>query len=135
MVGIIKDVNDLLRIKIEDDLVKNLNELGYSSVSALREFGEKGLSELGQEATYIKLCNNGIDAVMTFALIDELKQERYKSDKFPQSTNYYYYNRIWNYQKIQADLSESASALGTGFMWESILFDLSTLEPFNETTS
>lgn len=129
VVGIIKDSNDSLRMKIEDGLVKNLSELDYYAVSALKEFGPKGLSDLGQEATYTKLCNNGVDAVMTIALIDKFKQKKYKQNKSVASTNYYYYERIWNYRNMLADLSANEPATYTHYLWEGILFDLRTLEP------
>lgn len=129
VLGIINDANDSMRMEIEDGMVKKLQDLGYYAVSSLKEFGRKGLSDLSQEGAFIKLCDNGIDAVLTIALIDNLKQEEYKPDKFPRSTSYYYYNRIWNYQKMQADLSKTEQATGTLLLGEGILFDLRTLEP------
>ena len=128
VVGIIKANNDSLRAEVETILVKNLKELGYNAVSALHEFGPKGLSNLGEESTYIKLCDNGIDAVLTFALIDKVKQTKYRPGNFSAGTSYYYYNRIWNYQKMQAILPGIDSAHGN-YLWESILFDLNALEP------
>jgi len=130
VVGIIKDNNDSLRAQAERIFVKALNELGYNAVSALQEFGPKGLSNLGEADTYVRLCNNGIDAVLTFALLDKVKQTKYHPGKFPASTNHYYYTRIWNYQKMQANLPETESSHGN-FLWESILFDLNTLEPLS----
>src|SRR6266513_3166871 len=65
VVGVIKNENDSLRREIEKHFVVNLEELGYHTVSALHEFGPKGLANLGEEETYIKLCNKGIDAVIT----------------------------------------------------------------------
>ena len=130
VVGIIKDNNDSLRARAERIFVKNLNELGYNAVSALQEFGPKGLSNLGEADTYIRLCNNGIDAVLTFALLDQVKQTEYRPGKFSASTNQYYYTRIWNYKEMQANLSESVSPHGD-YLWESILFDLNTLEPLS----
>ena len=129
VVGIIKNFDDSLRTEIEEGVVKNLQSLGYDAVSSLKEFGRRGLSDLSQEATFIKLCNNGIDAVLTITLLDKLKEEEYNPGKFSQNTNYHYYNRIWNYQKMQADLSANTPTDSTFFFGEGILFDLRTLEP------
>ena len=129
VVGIINDKNDSLRAEVEGGLVRYLQELGYNAVSALQEFGPNGLSNLGEGETYMKLCDKGIDAVMTFALLDKLKQTKYRPDKFSSSTSYYYYNRIWNYQKMQASLLETRPTSDTHYLWESILFNLNTLEP------
>ena len=131
VVGIIKDSNDSMRIELEDGLVKNLQSLGYYATSSFREFGKKGLSDLSQEATFIKLCNNGVDAVLTIALLDKLKQEENNPGRFSQNTNYHYYNRIWNYRNMQADLTENKPDSGTFFLGEGILFDLRTLEPLH----
>jgi len=130
VIGIIKDNNDSLRARTETVLVGSLKELGYNAVSALQVFGPKGLSNLGEADTYIKLCNNGIDAVLTFALLDKMKQTKYRPAKVSAGTSHYYYNRIWNYPKMQADLSEPESPHGN-YLWESILFDLNTLEPLS----
>ncbi len=129
VVSIIKDHNDSMRIDVEDGMVKNLQSLGYYAVSSFREFGKKGLSDLSQEATFIKLCNNGIDAVLTIAVLDKVKQEVNNPGRFSQNTNYHYYNRIWNYRNMQADLSVNKPDSGTFFLGEGILFDLRTLEP------
>ena len=75
------------------------------------------------------MCNNGIDAVLTFTLLDKLKEEEFNPGKFSQNTNYHYYNRMWNYQKMQADLSANTPTDSTFFFGEGILFDLRTLEP------
>src|SRR6185503_4255275 len=128
VVGIIKDGNDSFRAHAETILVKSLNELGYNTVSALQEFGPKGLSNLGEADTYIRLCNNGIDAILTFALLDKAKQTKYRPGRLSANTSLYYYTRIWNYKKMQADLSGTEPHNGK-YVWESILFDLNTLEP------
>src|SRR5215207_7805818 len=70
VVGIIKDSGVVLRSQMEAHLVNDLKNLGYNAVSALSEFGKGGLANMEQEDTYIKLCNKGIDAVITVALLD-----------------------------------------------------------------
>ena len=134
VVGIIKDTNNVLRRKMETHLVNDLKNIGYYAVSALDEFGEGGLAGLEQEATYIMLCNKGIDAVITIALLDRTKEKFYVPARVKYYSNLYYYNRIWNYNTIQADLNSSTSLKGEyeetiQFSWESILFDLQSLSP------
>ena len=134
VVGIIKDSNIIMRKKMETHLVNDLKAIGYNAVAALDEFGNGGLAGLVQEETYIKLCNKGIDAVITIALLDRKKEKFYVPAKVKYYSNLYYYNRIWNYSTIQADLTLVTSMKGnyeesTQFSWESILFDLQTLSP------
>src|SRR5215218_9243884 len=63
VVGVINDSDLTLRRIIEAHLVDDLDHLGYTAVSALAEFGPKGLSNLAQEETYRRLCDQGIDGV------------------------------------------------------------------------
>jgi hypothetical protein len=128
VVGIIKNENDSLRQEIEKHFVIELEGLGYHAVSALHEFGPKGLANLGEEETYIKLCNKGIDVVITIALIDKRKEIKSKSHKATGYPGKYYYDRIWNYKNIQAEFANGYSA-NVDCFWETILFDLAALEP------
>jgi hypothetical protein len=134
VVGIIRDDSTILRKKMETHFVGDLKAVGYNAVSALEEFGEGGLGGLEQEETYNKLCQRGIDAVITIALLDRKKEKIYVPAKVKYYSNVYYYNRIWNYNIIQADLNSVGSIKGgyeenTQLSWESVLFDLLTLSP------
>lgn len=127
-VAVIKDDTDSIRLHIEKSIMADLKSIGYNAVSALEEFGAKGLTNLGQEETYIKLCNQGIDAVILVALIDKTKEKQFRTQKSYAYTDRYYYDRIWNYKNIQADLTDSNFAVKSEYFWEAILFNLSTLE-------
>ncbi|HET9433194.1 MAG TPA: hypothetical protein VFO37_05520, partial [Chitinophagaceae bacterium] len=127
-VGVIKDDNDSIRVRIEKSITADLKAIGYEAVSALEEFGPKGLTNLDQEETYLKLCNRGIDAVIIVALIDISKEKQFRTQKSYTYSDTYYYNRIWNYKNIQADLVKINSTVKSSCFWEAILFNLSTLE-------
>ena len=131
VVGIIKDSTAALRKDMEVHLANDLKNIGYNAVSALNEFGKGGLANLEQEETYIKLCNKGIDAVITIALLDRKKEKLYVPAKVKYSSGLYYYNRIWNYNTIQADLTSGKGVYeeSTQYTWETILFDLQTFSP------
>jgi hypothetical protein len=131
VVGIVKDTGISLRKEMEIHLVNDLKDIGYNAVSALDEFGEGGLEGLEQEQTYVKLCNKGIDAVITIALLDSKKEKYYVPARVKYYSNLYYYNRIWNYNTIQADIAlfKGDYEESTRFLWESIFFDLETLSP------
>jgi hypothetical protein len=130
MVTAIVNINDtILRAKLENHFKEGLESIGYHAVSSLAEFGTKGLHELGQEATYIGLCNKGIDAVITVALTDS------PSEIFPESRiayTYpanYYYEHMWHYRERQLQLPPDSYDSVMKYSWEMILFDLSTLQP------
>lgn len=128
VVGIVKD--SFLRRQMEEHFAGDLKNLGYLAVTALDQFGLKGLSQLSEEETYIKLCGEGIDAVITFVLIDETKERLLKAKRFNDNLNSLYYRRIWNYLSMRSDEVYFANNnLQTHLFWEAMLFDLSTLQP------
>jgi len=128
VVGVIKNEDTSFRKKIEYQFVTDLEALGYHAGSALAQFGYKGLADLGEENTYLKLCNRGIDAVITVALIDKERDQNKRSYGLPDFPSKYYYDRIWNYKNMQAEVNDKYSDK-TSYFWEIILFDLLTLQP------
>ena len=130
VVGIVKDSSMAIRQQMETHLVDDLNDNGLVAVSALKVFGKGGLGQLEQEQTYVKLCNLGIDAVITIALVDKEKEKIYVPNRVKYYSSLFYYNRIWNYDIIQADISGKGSYEESNrYLWETILFDLQTLSP------
>lgn len=131
---VVSIVNDSLlevRKNVETCFVKMLSNHGHHSVSAMETFGYKGLSNMEKEQTYVLLCNQGIDAVLTIALLDDSKEYKHPntySDKF---TSSYYYNRILNYRTSQIDKRgiEQNTEEPEQVLWEATLFNLSTLSP------
>jgi hypothetical protein len=126
--GIVKSENDSLRIQIEKWFADDLKKLGYNAVSATDEFGPGNFGVEGQAETYRKLCGKGIDAVITIALVDKSKEKNSQPRKVYGYPNNYYYDRVWNYKNILANLSDESNQNNSGYFWESIFFDLSTLE-------
>ncbi len=128
VVGIVTGKDHSLRKEIETELANELKEIGYYAVPAIDEFGEAGLANLSQEETYRKLCSNSIDAVITITLIDISKEKIAGPKRSYGYPHNYYYNRIWNYRNIQADLSAEDKNQKPQYAWESILFNLRTLQ-------
>ena len=127
-VCIVNEPKDSIRSRVESNIVADLQNAGYGTVSALEKFGAHGLSGLGEEQTYLKLCSEGIDAILVVTLIDKSKESRIKAKKSYGYPDHYYYDRIWNYSKIRADLVDKEIETKDGYFWEAILFNLSTLE-------
>ena len=124
VVAILPEEDSLLRKQIENNATINLKKLGYPSISALKHFGAKGLANMGEEATYIKLCNSGIDVVLTIAFVYKTKEKPYGSDGSMLYPGSYYYDRIWSYKnKLSNEKNNS-----TECFYESVLFDLATLQ-------
>jgi hypothetical protein len=127
--AVIAGADTIIRNQLENYFSIELKKAGYNAVTTSAAFGSKGLGSLGQEETLMKLCNYGFDAVLTVALVDGSK-EKYKNP--PPTSAFaagYYLNRIWNYEKIEANVSSLQNS-GTHF-WECILFDLYSLRPIS----
>ena len=138
LVAVILPAEDsLLRIKLESKLSSDLKQIGYHAVSAREEFGILGLTRLGQEETYLALCENGIDAVMTLALMDIGKTENELQGRIQGYSNIYYYNRIWNYKRLYEEEPIINARQGKQQFMEAFLFDLQQLQPvyFSDTRS
>lgn len=124
VVAILSEEDSLLRKQIENDVTINLNYLGYPSVSALEHYGAKGFAGMEEEATYIKLCNSGVDFVLTIGLVHKTKEKYYTGKSpliYPGS---YYYNRIRNYKNKLDDKKNNSPEC----FYEIILFDLASLQ-------
>ncbi len=120
VVGILSKPETIARENLENKIVKELTSLGYVASSAYDRFGQTGLAQPAQEATYAKLCESGIDAVLTVALVPraDLPVKAYREP------NAYYYQKIWNYRNRLDSLDYS----GSQYQWEMVLFDLRTLQ-------
>lgn len=121
--AIMKEENDSLRLRVERQVAEKLNRLGYYAVSAADEYGRYGLETLNREATYLSLCDNGVDAVLTVALVADSSGVDLKEGNSKKYTALYYYDHIWNYHN--AGTLEGVAKL----RWEMILFDVSQLQP------
>lgn len=126
--GVLSPGDTLLRKRMELLMSDELMKSGFYAASAMREFGASGLSGLGEEETFMELCNNGTDAVLVFCLVDQSKEENAPSREGDNYPARYYYGRIWNYRRLMAEPENSLPEPG-GYYWECILFNLMTLQP------
>lgn len=126
VVAILPEEDTVLREGLETEYVHVLDDLGYQAISAMTTFGPKGLAKAGEANTYLKLCDKGIDAVMTLALIRKTAETWHQAGNAYLHPDGYYYQRIWDYKKIQADTAGITKE--PEYFFENILFDLATLE-------
>jgi hypothetical protein len=129
IVGIIQEDSPFARIMIENYFSAELKKSGYQAPTAVATFGAKGLANLPREETLVRLCNNGIDAVLTITLVDGGKEPFKSSPRIGQYPANFYLDRIWNYKDIEADIRNARDPGALGNFWEIILFDLYTLQP------
>lgn len=129
--ALVQDTGLTLRRQMEQQVVNDLKSMGYNAVSSISEFGAHGLANLQQEQTFLKLCSQGVDAVLTIALLDKGKEAQYVPARVKYYSSLYYYNRIWDYKKIEADLTNKPEMgqKNAQVLWECMLFDISKLQP------
>lgn len=123
---ILNEKNDSARAGFEQMVVYRLQKIGYHAVASSSEFGPGKLSRLNEEATYLSLCDNGIDAVLTFAEVDRSAKPSIKKGIGKNYAHLFYYERIWNYRKIRDNAT--SKTVSAPLEWECILFDLVSLQ-------
>ena len=121
VVAILPGNDSLERKHMESELASDLIKLNYPAVPAVIYFGTNGFAGMDQESTYVKLCSNGIDYVLTIALVEKAKEQYDRSLLY---TGSYYYNRIWQYRNRAINTWDSTHQ----YFYESILFDLAGLK-------
>ena len=128
VLGLIRESDRSIQENMENHLVGDLRELGYSAVSSLQEYGPKVFDKMDEEEALGKLKNSGVDAVVTIVLLDKEKERKYVPGNIYYSPYGYYYNRFWGYRTV---LSRRIYEPGyyitdTKYFWESNLFDMNT---------
>ena len=125
--GIISDrKDDSARVEIENKLIADLAAKGIKAVSSYQEFGPAGLRMFNEEATFVALCDSGIDAVLTFAQVEQASSEELEKGHSKKYSSAYYYNRIWSYKNLPLKTEEEKQRVP--YVWECILFDLNSLQ-------
>lgn len=126
VVAILPDEDSIVRKNIETSFATVLSNLGYSTVTALSEFGQTGLRNMGEDETYIKVRDKGIDAVVTIALINKTRETSSLPAPAHNYRNTFYFNRIFQYKDNLTQPGTNPN--GEQYYWECLLFDLSKLE-------
>jgi hypothetical protein len=126
VVAILPDEDSVVRDQIETSFSTALTNMGYNTVTAISEFGHSGLKNLGEDETYKKLCDKGIDAVVTVALVNKTKESTSLPVAARTYRNTFYYNRIFQYKDNLTQPGNNSP--DEEYYWECLLFDLTKLE-------
>lgn len=62
---------------MEQHLVNDLTELGYTATSSLKEYGPKAFEKITEHYVLDKIKNSGFDSVLTNVLLDKSKERHY----------------------------------------------------------
>ncbi|MEO7044144.1 MAG: hypothetical protein ABI091_02470 [Ferruginibacter sp.] len=75
--GIFNQKDRTMRETVENEMVAQLNSLGYNAVSALAQYGPKAFAKVKEDDIANELKSSGFDAVITTTLLDKSKQKNY----------------------------------------------------------
>jgi hypothetical protein len=119
VLGLIKENDRSLQENMENHFIGDLKNLGYMSISSLKEYGPKVFSKMDEETALSTLQNSGVDAVLTIVLLDKKKERKY----VPSNPI-----RFWSHSRAFYDriYMPGYYVTDTEYFWESNFYDLKT---------
>jgi hypothetical protein len=126
VLGVLTETDNDLQIKMEDHLSGDLKELGYKAVAANKIF-PAGTFVKGDTARAVAALNDkGFDAIMTIALLDKKKEQKYIPGHITYHTNQEQFNRFDRYYNNMSDriFTPGYYTEETKYFWENNFYDL-----------
>jgi hypothetical protein len=126
VVGLIQNNDRNLREKMENHLVGDLAEKGYTAISSLKEYGPKSFENMTENSAVEKLKASGVDAVITVVLLDKQKEKYYVPGRVYYTPYTVYHRRFWGYYSTiyERVYTPGYYQENTKYFWESNFYDL-----------
>jgi hypothetical protein len=126
VLGLIRDADRTVRERMEQHIVDDLKDLGYSAVCSCDEYNPKAFEGMSEKQAIDKLRNSGVDAVLTITLLDKEKEKYYVPGRVNYSPYNVYQNHFYGYYRTmyQRIYTEGYYVTNTKFFWESNFYDL-----------
>lgn len=123
-----READRRIQENMENHLVGDLKDLGYTAISSLGEYGPKTFEQMDETTAIAKLKNSGIDAVITIVLLDKKKERKYIPGNIYATPYGYYFSSLWGYRTTlyHRIYEPGYYVTNTKFFWESNLYDMST---------
>ena len=130
VVGLIQDSDQNVREAMENHLVGDLTEQGYTALSAYREYGPKAFENMKEADVLSKLRNSGVDAVVTIVLLDKKREQYYVPGSVYYTPYTIYQRRFWGYYTTiyERIYTPGYYQVDTKYFWESNFYDLGSRE-------
>lgn len=127
VVALINNNDAALREEMENHLLGDLADKGYTAVSAYKEYGPKAFEGMKETDVLDKLQNSGVDAVLTVVLLDKERERYYVPARVYYTPYVIYHRRFWLYYSTMRDriYMDGYYQVNTNYFWESNLYDLS----------
>lgn len=126
VIGLIRENDRTLRERMEQHLVGDLQDLGYTAVSVLKEYGPKAFDNMTEAAVLDTLKSSGVDAVVTIVLLDKAKEKNYVPARVYYTPYGYYHTRFFGYYgALNRRIYEpDYYVINTKYFWESNLYEM-----------
>lgn len=114
-----------LRLQMENNLVSELKKAGYNAVSAYATYGpDDDLGKGDEKAALRKFRNSDVTQVMTIAMVDKSREQRYVPNYGPYG--YPYYGGFWPYYRgwYGRMYDPGYYQVNTKYQWDTNLYDL-----------
>ena len=126
VLGVFRETDSSLQVKMENHLAKDLKELGYSAFAA-NEIFPSGTFIKGDTVRARKVISSyEFDAVLTIVLLDKVKEKYYVPGKMVYTPYAGYVDRFDQYYSTMSDRihTEGYYATETKIFWESNFYDV-----------
>jgi len=117
-----------LRENIENHLLGDLSEKGYTVISAYKTYGPKAFENLSESQVINKLTNSGVEAVLTIVMLNKEKEKYYVPGRVYYTPYTIYHRRFWGYYSTMYDRTYEPGYYSeeTNYFLEYNLYDLET---------
>ncbi len=120
VLGLIPEKDRRIQERMEEHLVGDLTDMGYTAISALQEYGPKNFEGLSEKEVIQKLANKGVDAIVTIVLLDKKKERKYIPGRVYNS------GEFWNYygNRNRMIYEPGYYVTDTKYFWETNLYEM-----------
>lgn len=118
VLSIINQKDRSLQEMMENKVVSNLMQLGYSAFSSLEAYGPKIFEGLSEKQALEKIRNSGADAVITIVLLNKHREKRFVEPRTQPAGGF------WNYYDFRYNkvFEPGYYVTDTKYFWETNLY-------------
>ncbi|HTN35840.1 MAG TPA: hypothetical protein VL053_02130 [Arachidicoccus sp.] len=124
VLGMLSAKNRAVKVNMENQLASGLNNMGIQTVTATEVYGPKAFRNKSEKAVLRMLKKDGIDGVVTVAMVDKNSQRRFVPGYYGIGPNYF-----WSYYSFYSPYMWGTPYGGyyertTSYSFETNLYDL-----------
>lgn len=120
VLGIIPEKDRSIQERMEQHVVADLTDMGYTAISALQQYGPKIFDSLSEKEVIQMLVNKDVDAIITIVLLGKKKERKYIPGRAYNS------GEFWNYvdSRNRMIYEPGYYVTDTKYYWESNFYEM-----------